>query len=60
MKIDEREMLKKSMTKKQLKIRDNRDRIVNVFNTGTRTHKSPFDYDRQAVKKETKELENAD
>ena len=27
-------------------------RVVNGFNTGTRTHKSKKDYDRKAIKKE--------
>lgn len=38
------------MTKKQIKEKNNRDRVRVLFNTGTRTHKSAKDYDRKKEK----------
>ena len=39
------------MTKKQIKEKNNRNRVRVLFNTGTRTHKSAKDYDRKKFKK---------
>ena len=38
------------MTKKQQKAVNNRHRVLVQMNTGTRTHKSPKDYDRKREK----------
>ena len=40
----------KIMTKKQMKEKNNRNRVRVLFNTGTRTHKSAKDWDRQENK----------
>lgn len=40
------------MNKKQLKEKNKKHRILIPFNTGTRTHKSPKDYDRKRLKRE--------
>lgn len=42
------------MTKKQQKAKNNRNRVRTLFNTGTRTHKSKKDYNRQKDKLKTK------
>ena len=34
------------MTKKQKKEQDKKQRVITLFNTGTRTHKNPKDYKR--------------
>lgn len=39
-------------SKKIKKEEAKKKRVVNGFNTGTRTHKSKKDYDRKAIKKE--------
>lgn len=39
------------MTKKQLKEKNKKNRLLIPFNTGTRTHKSAKDYDRKKYKK---------
>lgn len=53
-KDNSRNMLKKSMTKTALREHDSRNRVRTTFNTGTRTHKSEFDYDRNVSKRETR------
>lgn len=40
------------MTKKQKKEQDKKHRVLVPFNTGTRSHKSPKDYDRKRLKRE--------
>ena len=42
------------MTKKQLKAKNNRNRVLVPFNTGTRTMKSAKYPSRQAIKKEVR------
>lgn len=46
------------MTKKQKKAQDSKHRVLVPFNTGTRTHKSPKDYDRKRLKKELRDLDD--
>lgn len=48
------------MTKKQLKAKNNQNRVRTLFNTGTRTHKSKKDYDRKKEKLFCKKYLNAD
>ena len=44
------------MTKKQMKEQNNRNRVMVYFNTGTRTHSTPKDYDRKKSKKELRKM----
>ena len=53
---DERTLLKKSMSKSALREHDLRDRVRTTMNTGTRTHKSDMDYDRQSSKQECRDM----
>lgn len=46
------------MTKKQRKEQAKKHRVLVPFNTGTRSHKSPKDYDRKRLKKELREMED--
>ena len=46
---------KQSMTKKALKEHYKKDRNLVPFNTGSRTFKSPKDYDRKAEKRKARE-----
>lgn len=46
------EILKKQMTKKDYKDLQKKNRVLVNFNTGTRSHKSPKDYDRNKLKAE--------
>ena len=52
-----KELLKKGMTKKALRKRHSAQRVSVGMNTGTRTHKTAKDYDRQRTKQETKRME---
>lgn len=45
-------LLKKQMTKKAYKDLQKKNRVLVNFNTGTRSHKSPKDYDRNREKAE--------
>lgn len=49
--------LKQSMTKKALKEHYKRDRNRALFDTSTKTFKSPKDYDRRAEKRKAKEAQ---
>ena len=40
------------MTKKQMKAKNNGQRVRATFNIGQRTHKSAKDYDRKKLKKD--------
>jgi hypothetical protein len=40
------------MTKKQMKAKNNEQRVRATFNIGQRTHKSAKDYDRKKLKKD--------
>lgn len=44
------------MTKKQKKAKNNENRVLVTFNTGTRTHKSKKDYNRKKMKREVDKL----
>lgn len=46
------ETLKKQMTKKAYKDLQKKNRVSFGFNLGTRSHKSPRDYDRNKLKAE--------
>ena len=60
-KRQEQEMIKKQMTKKEKRKRDNEQRFLVPFNTGTRVHKSKRHPSRQDRKNELrKEIENYD
>lgn len=45
------------MTKKQIKEKNNKDRVRVLFNIGTRTHKSAKDWNRQKNKLEIRKGE---
>ena len=47
------------MTKKQIKEKNRKNRVMVMFNTGTRTHKNAKDYDRKRVKEETRKAANS-
>lgn len=49
---------RKTMTKKAWRALQAEKRSVNGFNTGTRTHKSPRDYDRKKNKNLEKSINN--
>ena len=51
-----KELLKKGMTKKALRERHSAQRVLVGMNTGTRTHKTAKDYNRQKAKQETKRM----
>ncbi len=55
---DERTLLKKSMTKQELRNHDKLNRVKVDFNTGTRTHKSVKEYDRNKEKQEVERMIN--
>jgi hypothetical protein len=44
------------MTKKQKKAKNNENRVLVTFNTGTRTHKSKKDYNRKKMKREVDKI----
>ena len=44
------------MTKKQKKVKNNENRVLVTFNTGTRTHKNKKDYNRKKMKREVDKL----
>lgn len=44
------------MTKKQKKAKNNENRVLVTFNTGTRTHKNKKDYNRKKMKREVDKL----
>ena len=44
------------MTKKEQKAKNNEQRVLVRFNTGTRTHKSRKAYDRKASKAEVRKM----
>ena len=44
------------MTKKQKKAKNNENRVLVAFNTGTRTHKSKKDYNRKKMKREVDKI----
>ena len=44
------------MTKKQKKAKNNENRVLVTFNTGTRIHKSKKDYNRKKMKREVDKI----
>lgn len=44
------------MTKRQKKAKNNENRVLVTFNTGTRTHKSKKDYNRKKMKREVDKI----
>lgn len=52
-----KELLKKGMTKKALREHHSVQRVLVSMNTGTRTHKTVKDYNRQRTKQEIKKME---
>lgn len=49
-------MFDKNPNKKAKREQDKKNRVAVPFNTGTRTHKSKRDYNRQAEKRNLKKL----
>ena len=44
------------MTKRQKKAKNNENRVLVTFNTGTRTHKSKKDYNRKKMKRKVDKI----